>query len=234
MTPHGQPGTADVVLSARGLTKSYRIDGGDLEILTGVDLDVHRGELVSVMGASGVGKSTLLHILGTLDRPSSGSLQIRGADVLAMGEPGLAVFRNRHIGFVFQFHHLLPEFTALENVLMPVLISGEDLDAGRERALTLLARVGLERRLQHRPGQLSGGECQRVAVVRSLVRRPDIVLADEPSGNLDEATSERLHDLISELASEYEQAFVIMTHDRDLAERAHRMALLEGGVLHFV
>jgi len=220
MTPHGQPGTADVVLSARGLTKSYRIDGGDLEILTGVDLDVHRGELVSVMGASGVGKSTLLHILGTLDRPSSGSLQIRGADVLAMGEPGLAVFRNRHIGFVFQFHHLLPEFTALENVLMPVLISGEDLDAGRERALTLLARVGLERRLQHRPGQLSGGECQRVAVVRSLVRRPDIVLADEPSGNLDEATSERLHDLISELASEYEQAFVIMTHDRDLAERA--------------
>jgi lipoprotein-releasing system ATP-binding protein len=233
MVEEGSTRTPDAVLRARGLAKTYRTEEGALEILTAVDLEVRRGELVSVMGASGVGKSTLLHVLGTLDRPNAGTLEIRGTDVLAMSEPDLAQFRNRHIGFVFQFHHLLPEFTALENVMMPTLISGDDPKAGRREAVALLARVGLERRLRHRPGELSGGECQRVAVVRSLIRRPEIVLADEPSGNLDQAASDVLHDLISELAAEYQQAFVIMTHDRGLADRAHRMATLEEGQLRF-
>jgi len=225
---------AHPVLRARDVAKTYPAERGPLEILKSVQLEVRRGELVSVMGASGVGKSTLLHILGTLDRPSAGSLEIRGVDVLPMSESELSDFRNRHIGFVFQFHHLLPEFTALENVLMPVLLGGGDVVEGRRWAVDLLRRVGLQDRLEHRPGELSGGECQRVAVVRSLIRRPEVVLADEPSGNLDEATSDRLHELISELAAEYSQAFVIMTHDRGLAQRAHRMALLEAGELHFL
>jgi lipoprotein-releasing system ATP-binding protein len=233
MVQDGAIGPDEVVLRARGLAKAYRTEAGTLQILTAVDLEVRRGESVSVMGASGVGKSTLLHVLGTLDRPSSGTLEIRGTDMLTMSEPDLAVFRNRHIGFVFQFHHLLPEFTAVENVMMPVLISGDDPDAGREAAVALLTRVGLGQRLTHRPGELSGGECQRVAVVRSLIRRPDIVLADEPSGNLDEATSDQLHGLLGELAAEYRQAFVIMTHDRGLADRAQRRALLEAGQLRF-
>lgn len=228
-----ESGCDEVVLRASGLHKSYPTGQGLLHVLTHVDLVVSRGEMVSVMGASGVGKSTLLHVLGTLDRPTAGRLEIRGTDVMALSEPELAEFRNRHIGFVFQFHHLLPEFTALENVMMPVLIRGADLDEGHEEALALLRRVGLGDRLDHRPGELSGGECQRVAVVRSLIQRPEVVLADEPSGNLDEATSDMLHELISELARDYRQAFVIMTHDRGLAERAHRMALLEGGQLHF-
>ncbi len=230
---YGERRCGDVVLRATAVGKHYDTERGPLRVLSHVDLEVRQGEMVSVMGASGVGKSTLLYVLGTLDQPTRGQLEIRGTDVMRLSEPELAAFRNRHIGFVFQFHYLLPEFTALENVLMPVLICGENMEAGREEALRLMERVGLTDRLHHRPTEMSGGECQRVAVVRSLIRRPEVVLADEPSGNLDEATSEVLHDLITELAQAYQQAFIIMTHDRGLAERANRMALLEGGRLHF-
>ena len=220
----------EAVLRARSLRKVYRTGGVDLEILKSVDLEVKRGELGSIMGASGVGKSTLLHLLGTLDRPTDGELAIRGRDVLSLPEVELAAFRNRHIGFVFQVHHLLPEFTALENVMMPALIAG--VSAPEAEAVELLSRVGLEQRLHHRPGELSGGECQRVAVVRALGMKPQVVLADEPSGNLDEGTSQVLHRLIRELAQAYDQAFVIMTHDQTLADSADRVGRLEAGLLH--
>jgi lipoprotein-releasing system ATP-binding protein len=220
----------EAVLRARNLRKVYQTGGGDLEILKSVDLEVRRGELVSIMGASGVGKSTLLHLLGTLDQPTAGELAIRGIDVLSLPEVELAAFRNRHIGFIFQVHHLLPEFTALENVMMPAMIAGAG--AAEAEAVELLIRVGLEQRLHHRPGELSGGECQRVAVVRALGMKPQVVLADEPSGNLDEGTSQVLHRLIRELAQVYDQAFVIMTHDRTLADSADRVGRLEAGVLH--
>ena len=220
----------EAVLRARSLRKVYRTGGGDLEILKSVDLEVKRGELVSIMGASGVGKSTLLHLLGTLDRPTAGELAIRGMDVLSLPEVELAAFRNRHIGFIFQVHHLLPEFTALENVMMPAMIAGTPTPEAE--AVELLSRVGLEQRLHHRPGELAGGECQRVAVVRALGMRPQVVLADEPSGNLDEGTSQVLHHLIRELAQVYDQAFVIMTHDRTLADSADRVGKLEAGLLH--
>ena len=222
----------DVILQACGLRKVFHTGGGELEILKGVDLEVERGEMVSIMGASGVGKSTLLHILGALDRPTAGELVIRAVDVLGLAEAELASFRNRQVGFVFQFHHLLPEFSALENVLMPALIAGEEGEGVEEEAVELMRRVGLEERLHHRPGELSGGECQRVAIVRALIMKPLVVLADEPSGNLDEATSEILHQLLKELAQAYDQAFVIMTHDRSLAESMDRVGHLEAGLLH--
>ena len=221
----------DVVLRAQGLRKVYPTQEGDLEILRSVDLEVHRGELVSIMGASGVGKSTLLNLLGTLDVPTAGRLEIQSVDVLKLEGDQLARFRNQHIGFIFQVHHLLPEFTALENVMLPALIGGQRGAEVERRAMELLDRVGLQPRLHHRPGELSGGECQRVAVVRALVLRPQVVLADEPSGNLDEETSARMHDLIRTLARDFEQAFVIMTHDRALADSADRRCRLEAGRL---
>ncbi len=220
------------LLQARGIRKVFRTGEADLEVLKHIDLQVSAGEVLAIMGTSGVGKSTLLHILGTLDRPTAGELSIDAVDVLALGETDLANFRNRHIGFVFQFHHLLPEFTALENVILPVMISGRDAGRAQDEAADLLRSVGLDRRLSHRPGELSGGECQRVAMVRALAMRPLVVLADEPSGNLDTATSAELHDLIGELAQTYNQAFVIMTHDRNLAERADRTGYIEAGLLH--
>jgi len=226
---NGEPG---IVLQARGLRKVFDTGGRELEVLRHVDLDVRQGELVSIMGPSGVGKSTLLHILGTLDRPTAGQLSIDSVDVLRLSEEELAGFRSRRIGFVFQFHHLLPEFTALENVMMPVMIAGEGGPKLEEDAVELLRCVGLEKRLHHRPGELSGGECQRVAVVRALIMRPLVVLADEPSGNLDEATSAVLHELIRSLSRTYDQAFVIMTHDRTLAESMDRTGHLEAGLLH--
>ena len=219
---------ADIILEARGLRKAYDAGGRDLEVLKGVDLQVHAGELIAVMGESGVGKSTLLHLLGTLDRPSGGELRIAGTDVLALEDRALSRFRNQHIGFVFQFHHLLPEFSALENVLMPAIVAGRDMHA---EAVALLESVGLQDRMDHRPGELSGGECQRVAMVRALVTRPLVVLADEPSGNLDEATSESLHELLTGLAREHGQAFVVMTHDRRLAQSMDRTGRIEAGVL---
>ena len=220
---------ADIILEARGLRKAYDAGGRDLEVLKGVDLQVHAGELIAVMGESGVGKSTLLHLLGTLDRPCGGELRIAGTDVLALEDRALSRFRNQHIGFVFQFHHLLPEFSALENVLMPAIVAGRDM---RAEAVALLESVGLQDRMDHRPGELSGGECQRVAMVRALVTRPLVVLADEPSGNLDEATSESLHQLLAELARAHGQTFVVMTHDRKLARSMDRMGRIEAGMLH--
>ncbi|MEE2657542.1 MAG: ABC transporter ATP-binding protein [Candidatus Latescibacterota bacterium] len=222
----------DVVLLARNLSKSYRSGKMDLEVLRGVGLQIFRGETVAITGASGVGKSTLLHILGTLDRPTSGDLEIQSVDVLNLGEEELAGFRNRHIGFVFQFHNLLPEFTALENVMMPGLIADESASALGEEAGFLLDRVGLGARLHHRPGEMSGGECQRVAVARALIRKPQVVLADEPSGNLDDRASRSLHELIRELAAEEQETFIVMTHDREFAASLDRTGHIEAGVLH--
>jgi lipoprotein-releasing system ATP-binding protein len=219
---------ADIILEARGLRKVFSTGGEGLEVLKGVDLAVRAGELVAVMGESGVGKSTLLHLLGTLDLPTAGQLRIAGIDVLNLEDQALSRFRNRHIGFVFQFHYLLPEFTALENVLLPARVAGVDR---RKEALELMDSVGLADRLHHRPGALSGGECQRVAMVRALITQPLIVLADEPSGNLDEAASESLHQLLAGLARERGQAFVVMTHDRQLAQSMDRQGRIEAGVL---
>lgn len=221
----------DAVLRARGVRKSFVSGAGELQVLKEVDLEVARGEMLAITGASGVGKSTLLHILGTLDRPTAGELEIESVDVLRLGGDELSDFRNRTIGFVFQFHNLLPEFTALENVMLPGMIAAEAQRGVRGRAVDLLAQVGLEHRLHHRPGELSGGECQRVAVARALIRAPSVVLADEPSGNLDTAASETLHRMMTELARAERQTFVVMTHDQRLAGALDRNGCIEGGVL---
>jgi lipoprotein-releasing system ATP-binding protein len=220
------------ILEAENLRKLYRGgDGTPIEVLSGVDLGVTRGEFVAIVGASGSGKSTLLHLLGALDAPTSGTVRLDG---LAYGDQTpdqLAAVRNRKIGFVFQFHHLLREFTAQENVMMPLLIAGELEDRARSRAEELLAAVGLAGRMSHRPSALSGGEQQRAAVARALATDPLVVLADEPSGNLDHANSERLHELFARLAREFETALVVVTHNRLLAARADRVLSLDGGRL---
>ena len=226
-------GTEDVVIDARAIRMVYEGGTQELEILRRVDLKVCRGDTVAITGASGVGKSTLLHILGTLDRPTEGQLFIDGEDVGRLDDDALASFRNEHIGFVFQHHNLLPEFTALENVQMPALIAALSPSEAHQRAAQLLDKVGLAERLAHRPGELSGGECQRVAIARALMMRPQVVLADEPSGNLDPETSERLHGVIQDLAREERQTFVVMTHDRDLASGLGRHGHIEAGVLQF-
>jgi lipoprotein-releasing system ATP-binding protein len=220
------------ILEAEGLRKVYRGgDGTPIEVLGGVDLAVSRGEFVAIVGASGSGKSTLLHMLGALDSPSSGSVRLDGRTYAELDESELAELRNRKIGFVFQFHHLLREFTALENVMMPLLIAGGDPAAARSRAEELLASVGLAGRMSHRPAALSGGEQQRAAVARALAADPLVVLADEPSGNLDYGNSERLHELFARLSREFETALVVVTHNRSLAGRADRVLSLEGGQL---
>ena len=220
------------ILEAQGLRKIYRGgDGTPIEVLSGVDLAVGRGEFVAIMGASGSGKSTLLHLLGALDSPSGGSVRLDGLSYADQTPEQLAAVRNRKIGFVFQFHHLLREFTALENVMMPLLIAGESEDRARSRAEELLAAVGLAGRMSHRPAMLSGGEQQRAAVARALATDPLVVLADEPSGNLDHANSERLHELFARLAREFETALVVVTHNRLLASRADRVMSLDGGRL---
>ena len=220
------------ILEAEGLRKVYRGgDGTPIEVLGGVDLAVHRGEFVAIVGASGTGKSTLLHMLGALDTPTAGTVRLDGQAYADLSEEDLAAVRNRKIGFVFQFHHLLREFTALENVMMPLLIAGEAPEAARSRAEELLATVGLAGRMSHRPGALSGGEQQRAAVARALAADPLVVLADEPSGNLDYGNSERLHELFARLAREFETALVVVTHNRSLAGRADRVLSLEGGRL---
>lgn len=221
----------NTVLDARDIRKNYPSGRGQLQVLNGVNLTVRRGELVAIMGASGAGKSTLLHILGMLEEPTSGQLVVSDTDVASLDEVSLARFRNRHIGFVFQHHHLLPEFTALENSLMPAMIAQKG-EALRDSAVDLLTAVGLEKRMDHRPGELSGGECQRVAMVRALVMQPEIVLADEPSGNLDEAASAALHALLRDIAQRNQQAFLVMTHDERLAASMDRRGHLESGILH--
>ena len=220
------------VLEARGVVKEFRGgDGSTLRILDGVNLTLGRGEMVAIVGASGTGKSTLLHVLGALERPNAGEVFVDGEALAGRGDEDLATLRNRAVGFVFQFHHLLREFSALENVEMPLLIAGWDRRRARGRAQELLARVGLSGRMDHRPGELSGGEQQRAAVARALATDPAVVLADEPSGNLDHANAERLHDLFAELARDLELGMVVVTHNRSLAQRADRALLLADGRL---
>lgn len=220
------------VLEAHDLHKSYTGgDGGAINVLSGVNLAVNRREMVAIVGASGAGKSTLLHVLGALDKPSRGYVVIGGDPINGLDEGQLAALRNRSVGFVFQFHHLLREFSALENVMMPIRISGKTEAEARSRAQELLARVGLSARMHHRPSELSGGEQQRTAVARALAMDPKVVLADEPSGNLDLANGEMLHDLLTEVVNDLEIGMVVVTHNRLLANRASRVLLLEGGTL---
>ncbi len=220
------------VLEARDVVKEYRGgDGGLLRVLDGVSLEVRRGEMVAIIGASGAGKSTLLHVLGALERPTRGEVRIGGTSIAGRDDEMLAALRNRAVGFVFQFHHLLREFSALENVMMPLRIAGEPAAVARERAEALLSRVGLADRRHHRPGELSGGEQQRAAVARALAADPMILLADEPSGNLDHANAERLHDLFAELSRDLALGLVVVTHNRSLAQRAARALALDDGRL---
>jgi len=220
------------VLEAVDLTKTFvGGDGGLLTVLDGVSLQVEQGEMVAIVGASGAGKSTLLHLLGALDRPTRGRVMIGGLALDGLDDDALASLRNRSVGFVFQFHHLLREFSALENVTIPLRLAGWSVPKATQRATELLQRVGLGGRMTHRPAALSGGEQQRTAVARALAVDPAIVLADEPSGNLDHANAERLHDLFEELSRDLEIAMVIVTHNRSLASRADRVLLLEDGKL---
>ncbi|MEL6668989.1 MAG: ABC transporter ATP-binding protein [Bacteroidota bacterium] len=213
------------MIEAKNIHKSY----GKLHVLKGVDLMVKKGEIVSIVGKSGAGKSTLLHILGTLDWADTGQLIIDGQDLQATRGRKLAAFRNRHIGFIFQFHHLLPEFDAVDNVCMPAFIAGTQADQARTRAEELLDYLGLGDRLGHKPTELSGGEQQRVAVARALMNNPAIVFADEPSGNLDTASSESLHELILNLRKDFDQTFVIVTHNMDLAAMSdRRLEMIDG------
>jgi lipoprotein-releasing system ATP-binding protein len=224
----------EAILQARGVWRVFEGTKGPIEVLRGLDLTVPAGKVVVVIGASGAGKSTLLHILGTLDVPDRGTVLIRGIDPQRCSPRELNLLRNRDIGFVFQFHYLLPEFNALENVMMPAVIGGQDRGEAQQRALKLLVDVGLEERLYHRPAELSGGEQQRVAVARSLINEPSIVLADEPSGNLDERSSDSLHALVHTLSRSKGQTFIIVTHKRELLEKADCGFVLEGGTLRLI
>ena len=217
------------LVEVRAVTKRFFHEGRELQILKPIDLTIERGEMLCIVGASGAGKSTLLHLLGTLDLPSSGEIRFGGEDVTKYSSSALAEFRNRTIGFVFQFHHLLPEFTALENVLMPGLIRGMPEKQILPYARELLATVGLSDRVAHRPGELSGGEQQRVALARALVMRPSLVLADEPTGNLDSTTSEAIHDLFFELNRTSGTTFLIVTHSGQLAKRMGRVVHMRDG-----
>ena len=220
------------VVEARDVFKTFRGgDGGIIPVLSGLNLQVSRASMTAIVGASGSGKSTLLHVLGALDRPTKGIVLVDGESLQDRSDDELAVIRNRKVGFVFQFHHLLREFSALENVMMPLRIGGLPESDARGRAAELLARVGLSARMHNRPSQLSGGEQQRTAVARALVTDPTVLLADEPSGNLDHANAERLHDLLAELVRDLEVGMVVVTHSRSLASRANRVLLLEDGRL---
>lgn len=218
-------------ITARGIVKAYQTATGPLEVLRGADLDVAEGEMVAVVGASGVGKSSLLHVIGGLDAFEAGTITLGGAEIHAMSNEARVKFRNRHVGFVFQFHHLLPEFTALENVEMPLRIAGTPAGERRARAEEVLTRVGLADRASHRPAALSGGEQQRVAIARALVARPTVLLADEPTGNLDEATAADLHALLKQMHAEHGLTSVIVTHNPVLARACDRVLRLEGGRL---
>ena len=221
----------DALLSVMDVAKSYPTANGSLQVLDDITLEVARGEFVAIVGESGSGKSTLLHVLGTLDRPDSGVVLVDGLDAFAKSDTELAKFRNRHVGFVFQFHHLLPEFSAVENVAMPALIQQRPLESVRGRAEALLDSLGLADRFNHRPAQLSGGEQQRVAVARALMNEPALVLADEPSGNLDLRNAELLHDQLVKLCRDLGQTFVVVTHNSTLAAHADRVMELVGGHL---
>ena len=215
-----------MIIEAQGIEKSF----GTLKVLKGIDLQVAQGEVLSIMGASGAGKSTLLQILGTLSTPDAGSLRIDGTDVLSLGSKALSQFRNRRIGFVFQFHHLLPEFMALENVMIPAYIGGRSEKEARPEAEKLLQTLGLADRMTHKPSELSGGEQQRVAIARALINRPAVLFADEPSGNLDSVTKADLHKLFFELRDTFGQTIVIVTHDPELAALCDRSLFMRDGL----
>lgn len=213
------------MIEVQDIHKSF----GELEVLKGVNLRVEEGEIVAIVGKSGAGKTTLLQIIGTLDRPNQGQVVIDGTDVFSLDEKALAQWRNRHIGFIFQFHQLLPEFTALENVMIPGMIAGEKQAELRERATRLLSELGLAERLEHKPNQLSGGEKQRVAAARALMMSPKVILADEPSGSLDEQNKQELHRLLQHLRDQYRQTIIIVTHDKELAAIADRVLEIRDG-----
>jgi len=213
------------MIRARQLYKSYN----SLQVLKGIDLDINKGEVVSIVGASGAGKSTLLHILGTLDRADSGQVIIDDQELSSFSSQKLSRFRNRKIGFVFQAHHLLPEFTSIENVMMPAMIAGEGRKSVEKRSLQLLDRLGIAARADHRPSEMSGGEQQRVAVARALINNPSVVFADEPSGNLDSESARSLHELFFQLRADLQQTFVIVTHNESLAQMADRMVVMKDG-----
>ena len=229
--PTTSPLRGDAILSCRNLTKTFTIGKQDVPVLKGVNLDVQRGERIAIVGASGSGKSTLLHLLGGLDHASGGSVQILGQEVQSMDETQRGEMRNHSLGFVYQFHHLLPEFTALENVAMPLLIRGMKRAEAASRAAAMLAQVGLAQRLEHHPSELSGGERQRTAVARALVTEPACVLADEPTGNLDRNSAKALFDLIQQLNEKLHTSFIVVTHDLELAGRMQRRLHLVDGVL---
>jgi lipoprotein-releasing system ATP-binding protein len=217
-----------MILEATDITKSY----GDLTILNGVNLSIKQKEIVSIVGSSGAGKTTLLQILGTLDTPSSGNLRINNTNPFELTSNGLSGFRNKEIGFIFQFHQLLPEFTAYENVMLPGLIRGDSKKEAAERAIMLLEKIGLKDRINHKPSELSGGEQQRAAVCRALFNEPKIIFGDEPSGNLDTKNSQELHELFFELREEFNQTFVIVTHNKDLAKMADRtLTMMDGNFI---
>ncbi len=215
------------MLVAKEVFKSYE----DLHVLRGINLHLTKGEIISIVGKSGTGKSTLLHILGSLDTADSGSVTIQDVDVMSLSEKDRSAFRNKHIGFIFQFHHLLPEFNALENVYIPALIGKTPKDKAVKKAKELLDYLGLKDRLTHKPNQLSGGEQQRVAIARALINNPSVIFADEPTGNLDEATSNELHELFLKLRNEMEQSFIIVTHNKELAALSDRTLTMSNGLL---
>ncbi len=226
-------GESREVIQARGVEKSYGLDGvNTVHVLRGVDLTISRGETVSIVGSSGSGKSTLLHILGGLDLATKGDVLVHGVPFASMRESQICEMRNREIGFVYQFHHLLVEFTAIENVLMPLMIRGKVTEEDRDKGVSLLSRVGLEHRLDHLPSELSGGERQRVAIARALVTDPSCVLADEPTGNLDKSSAKSFMNLVFDLNKDFKTCVVLVTHDHELANMAHRSLLLDDGLLH--
>ena len=217
------------LIKIENLKRSFKIDSVTLEVLKGIDLEIKKGEILAIIGASGVGKSTLLHIIGTLERPTSGKVYFNEKDIFKLTNDELARFRNKTIGFVFQFHHLLPEFTALENTMMPALINGLSENDAEKKAKVLLEEVGIGKRLHHKPGKLSGGEHQRVAIARALVLSPELVLADEPTGNLDTHTGEEIHKQLKEINKIKGTTFVFVTHNEKLASRADRIVKMVDG-----
>ena len=216
-----------MLIQAKNIDKSY----GALNVLKGVSIEIQRKEVVSIVGPSGAGKSTLLHIIGTLDKPDSGLVRVNDTDINSLKDKQLSAFRNKHIGFVFQFHHLLPEFTALENICIPAFIAKTSKEEAEKKAMELLSFLGLEQRKNHKPSELSGGEQQRIAVARALINNPDVVLADEPSGNLDTASAKELHQLFFTLREKFGQTFVIVTHNNELAGMTDRVLTMRDGMI---